>query len=279
MELCWIEDFLALVQTRHFTLAAAQRCTTQPAFSRRIQRLETWLGCALIARGKHPFALTPEGQAFLPRALRLREDMMDARRALAALSSHYDGAERLYTTNTLAIGFLPSWVQKTGLVHYSMVVASITGCLEALRARRASLALLPLLGLDEATLAPFDVEIIGEDRLQLCALPSVAPKITHKGTTLEGPFLLYAPSTGYGAAIAARLKAQNLRLAAPPVCESASAEALAAAVRAGLGAAWIPRTLAPEGSQPCLKKQALDVSYAIALCRPKSVESAVSTPK
>lgn len=284
MELCWIEDFLALVDLQHFTLAAARRCTTQPAFSRRLQRLEAWLGCPLIDRGHHPFALTPEGKAFLPRAQRLREDMMDARRALTALSSHYDRAERLYTTNTLAIGFLPDWVRQQQLSRYSLVVASITGCLEALRAGRASLALIPLLGIEETALAAFDVKIVGQDCLHLYAMPALANQIKLERHALSGPFLLFAPGTGYGAAISARLQHLGLRLTAPPACESASAEALAAAVRGGLGAAFIPESLAPKGSRRCLSHHGLDVPYAIALCRAKegsksAAERGVSTPK
>ena len=42
MELQWIDDFLALCQTRNFTRAAEARCTTQSAYSRRVQRLEEW---------------------------------------------------------------------------------------------------------------------------------------------------------------------------------------------------------------------------------------------
>ena len=50
MELQWIDDFLALCATRNFTRAAEARCTTQSAYSRRVQRLEEWLGAALFDR-------------------------------------------------------------------------------------------------------------------------------------------------------------------------------------------------------------------------------------
>ena len=68
MELQWIDDFLALCATRNFTRAAEARCTTQSAYSRRVQRLEEWLGAALFDRDSRPVALTPAGEAFLPRA-------------------------------------------------------------------------------------------------------------------------------------------------------------------------------------------------------------------
>ena len=54
MELQWIDDFLALCATRNFTRAAEARCTTQSAYSRRVQRLEEWLGAALFDRNLRP---------------------------------------------------------------------------------------------------------------------------------------------------------------------------------------------------------------------------------
>ncbi|MDD9877297.1 MAG: LysR family transcriptional regulator [Magnetovibrio sp.] len=36
MELTWLEDFIVLARTRHFSRAALERHVSQPAFSRRI---------------------------------------------------------------------------------------------------------------------------------------------------------------------------------------------------------------------------------------------------
>ena len=75
MELTWIDDFLALCQTRNFTRAAETRNTTQSAYSRRIQRLEEWLGASLFFRESRPIRLTAAGDEFHIRAVRLREDI------------------------------------------------------------------------------------------------------------------------------------------------------------------------------------------------------------
>ena len=40
MEIRWLEDFITLARTRHFSRAAEAQNVTQPTFSRRIKLLE-----------------------------------------------------------------------------------------------------------------------------------------------------------------------------------------------------------------------------------------------
>ena len=84
MELIWLEDYLALAETLNFSRAAEARHVTQPAFSRRIRALESWVGAALFSRTTHGVALTPAGEHFhnqaevLTRALhQLRRDTLE----------------------------------------------------------------------------------------------------------------------------------------------------------------------------------------------------------
>lgn len=58
MQFKWMEDFIALAQTRSFTRAAELRHVTHPAFGRRIRALESWAGTTLIERGSSPVVLT-----------------------------------------------------------------------------------------------------------------------------------------------------------------------------------------------------------------------------
>ena len=264
MELIWIEDFLVLAETGNFTRAAALCHTTQPAYSRRIQRLEGWLGVELFEREARPIVLTSAGREFLERARRLREDILDSRRAVRSLASIYGQTTRLYTTNTLAIGFLASWMAKTGLTNYSLIVASVSGCLEALRHGRGTLALIPSFSSAEE-LGPWPREIVGHDKLVLLATPEMAQQITIQDGKLCGKLLVYAPGTAYGQAIRERLDAENISLAGLPVCESASAEALAVQVKAGLGAGWVPQSLAAPELVRCAVPEGLDAGYDIVM--------------
>mgnify|MGYP001024943323 CR=1 FL=1 len=59
MELKWLDDYIALIETGTFSAAAERRHVSQPAFSRRIQMLEEWLGVTLIDRSRKPLQFTP----------------------------------------------------------------------------------------------------------------------------------------------------------------------------------------------------------------------------
>ncbi len=54
MRLEWLEDVLAVLETGSLIRAAEQRYLTQPAFSRRIKTIETYIGVELFDRSKKP---------------------------------------------------------------------------------------------------------------------------------------------------------------------------------------------------------------------------------
>ena len=66
MDLTWLEDFLALAEHKTFARAAETRHVTQPAFSRRIQSLEDWMGTRLFVRSPQGTTLTPAGPSCAP---------------------------------------------------------------------------------------------------------------------------------------------------------------------------------------------------------------------
>ena len=79
MEIRWLEDFLALARTRHFSRAAEQQHVSQPTFSRRIKLLEESMGTTLINRQTLPLSLTPAGEVFQELCERITRDVRDTR--------------------------------------------------------------------------------------------------------------------------------------------------------------------------------------------------------
>ena len=54
LELNWLEDLIALVEAENISQAAERRNITQPAFSRRIKKIEDWLGIDIVERSHRP---------------------------------------------------------------------------------------------------------------------------------------------------------------------------------------------------------------------------------
>lgn len=267
MELAWIDDFNALCETGNFTMAARRRNTTQPAYSRRIQRLEDWIGAPLFNRETRPVTLTPSGIEFAKRAPRIREDIMDMRRIAGSVATRLHNATRIFTTNTIAIGMMPNWIAANNIDHYSLTVSSVSNCIDAVRQQKCDMALIPVFP-DTDIPADLQVETTYTDRLSFFIRRDKADDITVKNTIIHGPVMMYAPVTAYGHLIAREMRKRGLSLADKPVCESASAEALLAQVKHGAGGAWIPHSiiddLSPIASMPAITA----IDFDIALIRP-----------
>jgi len=110
MDLKWVEDFLSLCRTGNFRESATERYVSQPAFSRRIQSLENWVGAELFDRSEIPIKLTPAGVAFRPTA----EEMLAlARQGRSDVRPGSAAANKSLTINvlhSLSVSFVPGWL-------------------------------------------------------------------------------------------------------------------------------------------------------------------------
>ncbi len=111
MELKWLEDFLSLSNTGNFRLSAKQRFVSQPAFSRRIKSLETWLGTELIDRSNQPITLTDDGRDFKPLALQIVSSAYKARNDIRTRDIAVAQKINFSTLSTLASSFMPTWLK------------------------------------------------------------------------------------------------------------------------------------------------------------------------
>ncbi len=83
VELRHLRSFAAVAEYLHFGRAAASLHLAQPALSQQIRRLEELVGYKLLQRTSRSVALTPAGEALLPRARRslrgLTSDLAEVR--------------------------------------------------------------------------------------------------------------------------------------------------------------------------------------------------------
>jgi len=110
METKWLEDFISLSDTRSFSRSAQLRHVTQPAFSRRIQSLESWAGTDLVDRSSYPTRLTPAGETLYGQALEMLQGLQSTRAMLRGHASAGQDVIEFAVPHTLAFTFFPAWV-------------------------------------------------------------------------------------------------------------------------------------------------------------------------
>jgi DNA-binding transcriptional LysR family regulator len=110
METKWLEDFISLAETHSFSRSAELRHVTQPAFSRRIQSLEAWLGTDLIDRTSYPTRLTPAGEVFYEQALEMLGQINNARALMRSKRSASQTTVDFAVPHTLSLTYMPKWM-------------------------------------------------------------------------------------------------------------------------------------------------------------------------
>src|SRR5882724_6695755 len=107
MEMHQLRYVVAVARTRNFSRAAEQCHVSQPSLSQQIQKLEDELGERLFDRRKREAKLTPAGEAFLHRAVRILEEAEAAKREASDARSLLRGTVTIGVLPTIAPYLLP----------------------------------------------------------------------------------------------------------------------------------------------------------------------------
>ena len=258
MEIKWLEDFVMLAETSSFSRAAEARNVTQPAFSRRIKQLETWVGAMLISRATMPAELTPAGRNFLPVAQETIRTFYTVRETLRPASEH--GLVHFAALHTLTVTFFPQWLadlqEETGEIGTSILPdrGGIEANLTALSEGEADFFLtyahkeVPF-HLDHEL---FEFLTIGTDRL----IPLAAPQVRSRNGVLDGrglldralsgsltiPHLSYGYSSFFGVALG-RLFARRPSFRQRTIHQNTISAGLKIMALNGAGICWLPESL------------------------------------
>lgn len=263
METKWLEDFITLAQTKNFSKAANLRCVTQPAFSRRIQSLEGWLGCELIDRGSYPTRLSAQGEVFYEQALTMLEQIRQARTIVRGGSLQSRQPVRLVVPHTLACSKAPHWVsslkskladrlpdlsfQLTASNVHDAVLYFTDGASDFLVCYHHSRE--PI----ELDPAKFEVRVLGTERFSpYSALNETgqAMYVLDPLAPLPIPYLSYSKHAYLS-------KMSDIAMESGPVFlkkslfETDMSESLKSMCEAGLGVAWLPESAVPPTSNLC----------------------------
>ncbi len=183
MELSEIEAFLAIVDNRTFTNAAASLGISQPAISRRIDLLEMDLESPLFHRDRGGARLTPAGTAFLPFARSTMANIRDGLDAVREMTRGDQGDITLALVGTLAstrlLDVLRRFREEHDAIRVRIHTANSNGVSELVHTGQAMLGLRYF----ESDSPTLEHETVAFEDMVIARAP--ASRITN--TTVHGP--------------------------------------------------------------------------------------------
>lgn len=253
MELKWLEDYLALVDAGNFTTAANLRHLSQPAFSRRIQALEAWLGVALIDRSKKPFRFTAAAKEHEATLRNLVNMAYQARNQIKFSLRDQLSLSVAAQHSLLVTSFLPTFLERLSAslknLNYSVVSENMDTCVAMfLKGEADMLVIYETEGNRDVIFPHLSVrKTLGTDEMILVATPKVFQGIQKSKGSKTLPLLTYPLSSFFGSVVWADVLPRVLRHEnASIACESAFAVGLREMALASTGAAWVPRSIVLE---------------------------------
>jgi len=249
MNLEWIDDLLAVIDSGSLSNAAQRRLITQPAFSRRIRAIEQNTGAQLIDRARKPVQAQP---ALLALESRLREAsqlLHELKRDLGSANSER-GELVLVGQHAISTTLAPQLVKavsENSNTQIRLRSANREDCLSLLFTRHVDIALLYQLNDEQSTPREqfleshplgedFLVPVVATDQYERClqqlrngSLDIIAyPRNVFLGDVLHRKLLPQVPD------------ATEIRW----VTETALTNAALQLTLAGNGVAWVPQILA-----------------------------------
>lgn len=250
MELNWLEDYLALLDSQNFTTAASMRHLSQPAFSRRIQALEAWLGIELVDRSKKPFRFTATAIEHEATIRGLVNQIYQVRNQLKSTVKDQVRLSIASQHSLLVTSFLPRFLEKLAAtikgLNYSVLSENMDTCVAMFLKGQIDMLVIYETQHSAGRIPSHlsERKRLGTDEMVLVAHPNF-DWINQPGKKSRSlPLLSYPASSFFGDMVWSEELSRILREhQATIICESAFAVGLREMALASTGAAWLPRSI------------------------------------
>lgn len=280
MQLKWLEDFVALAQTRSFSRAAELRHVTHPAFGRRIKALEAWAGTALIERDSTPLALTAAGASLLDNAQQMVGNLGHARDELLDAAGRHENTVSLATGRTLARTLVADLLLRLRSLlaqgELRILTRSLTETAQMLERGEVDFMLIyhhTLLAV-RLSARQYAHLTLAQDKLVPVTRANAQGRALHSfGTKAATPYLAYAGTLALGRLVQDHLANNPHAPRLRRVIECDSADAVYEYALKGLGVAWLPWSMVSgackAGQLVVLGDAQLEVSFEVRVYRAK----------
>lgn len=268
MELQLLRAFLAVAEQGGVSQAADRLHVTQPAVSKRLASLEEQLGTRLFDRIGRNLHLTGAGQALLPRARQILDEVADAEREIHNLATRVEGKLRIATSHHVGLHHMPP-ILKAFSNRYPKVTLDIDfldseQAYEAMTLGKYELAVVTLALQDYPTI---EAQLVWPDPCQVVVAPD-HPLAAESRITLqqlaEYPAILPDLKTYTGRLIKQLFDERGLRLKAKLATNYL--ETCKMMVSVGLGWSVLPETLADD-SLKVLRSPQIEVTRSLGVIR------------
>jgi len=248
-----LQAFRAVVEKGSFGKAAEAIHISQPALSRRIEKLEDALGVKLFERTTRRVSLTMVGRAFAPRAERLLDDLDDALLGISDVASTRMGHVTIACVPSAAYYFMPRVVaryhQLYPKIRVKVLDASAHDVHDAVASGEADLGLSFMGNLDVG----LEFELLVQDTYVLaCRRDHVLASrdsVTWR-EFFEHDYIAVDKTSGNRFLLDQSLI--HIKPARPSVCETRHVVTMLGLVEAGLGIAASPAMAMPTAGHPIL---------------------------
>jgi len=244
----WIEDLIAIAESPTLSAAAVRRNVTQPAFTRRLRRIEEALGIALVDRSRKPARPT---QALIDRRDDLHALAGQVHRIAAEMAAGAQGETLvpIACQHSLALSVMPRMVTalRTQMpnVTVRLRAANHDECFSMLAKGRVATMLsydAPELRPDEADPVVERCLLMREPLTPVVLIGSAADLALAHGRSAS--MICYPEETFLGRL----MRRERVRHGLDPgcwrcVCETELTPGVLQLVLAGVGFAWLPRML------------------------------------
>lgn len=290
MRLEWLEDILAVAETKSFSEAAERRNLTQSAFSRRMQNIEEYVGVELFDRTRKPVQLLKHTEAQREQIVRLVETLRKLTSDLRRGDRMFSNRLIISSQHALTTSLTPQIIRDIQLLRSDIYIrlrsANLADCFAQLLSRQADIAIVYRLPDDEHPIHGVYIEsvTIGVERLVPVIAAHAVDRLSASREAGEAPYIAY-PSEVFLGQVMERTILPRVRDLAHPTPRAETALTLAAIEMASIGiaVAWVPESLARDRIETgrltnlsgILPSCNLDVTAVRLAQRPRPVEAAV----
>jgi DNA-binding transcriptional LysR family regulator len=248
-----LQAFRAVVENGSFRKAADAIRITQPALSRRIEKLESALNVKLFERTTRKVSLTSVGLAFLPQVERMLDDLDIALMSISEVASTRMGSVTIACVPSAAYYFMPQVISAFHRLYPKIRVRVLDASANEVNSAVASGDADFGVSFSGTLAAEVDFELLLQERYVVACRrdhPLAGREQVSWEEMYEHDYISLDKTSGNRLVLDQAL--MRLHPKRPSICETRHVTTMIGLVEAGLGVAAVPSIAMPAAPHPIL---------------------------